>query len=148
MDETTTNNHLLNGNSQTVIDLTTVTTSPNYNFPGIFVPDHQINQPYNQQHIIDLFKQRAHTGMLPISPATDHTIINNLIDDVSNLKNSKDRKAQCLHMLTDLFFNRQKLTFEECQNLLGMINSIDEENLTIAEIILKNKSNGREQAKP
>lgn len=123
------------------------TSNPDYNFPGIFVPDPTRGQyTGNQQNLIDLLKQGAHTGMYPTpSLATDRTsMIQTMQEQINSLKNDKDRKGQCLHMLTDLYFNRKKLTFEECQNLLGMIHSVDEENLLMAELILKNKSNGRD----
>jgi hypothetical protein len=48
------------------------------------------------------------------------------------------KKGECFYMLTDLYFNRKKLSFEESQNLLGMINSTDLDNLYVAETILKN----------
>jgi hypothetical protein len=118
------------------------TNNQNHLFPGIYIPN-PIQQPYNQQQVIDLMNQQH---IIPINTTTDNTpFINDLQSQINELKTSKDRKAQCLHMLTDLFFNREKLTFEECRNLLGMIHAIDEENLLLAEIILKNKSNGREE---
>lgn len=97
-----------------------------------------------QQQIDDWLRNMQNTNIYPIQ-SVDPTYekINHLTEQVERLKSGHDRKAQCLHMLTDLFFNRQKLTFEECQNILGMIHSMDEENLVIAEIILKNKSNGK-----
>ncbi len=109
--------------------------------PGIYTQDN-----FTQQQIDDWLRNMQNTGIGPIYPTQiDPTYdrLSQITEEINNLKQAKDRKAECLHMLTDIFFNKQKgLTFEECQNLLGMIHSMDEENLVMAEIILKNKSYG------
>ena len=57
-----------------------------------------------------------------------------------------DQKGKCLHMLADLYFNRNKITFEEFRNLLAMIHSLDSDNLVVAEEILKVKAKNEIQS--